>query len=70
MIPRTRPPVPEGTDPLMTALPTAPLLVELLTEELPPKALARLADAFADGLRERLAAAGLIGEHAQVAPFA
>ncbi|MFI4927572.1 MAG: glycine--tRNA ligase subunit beta, partial [Burkholderiales bacterium] len=54
----------------MTALPTAPLLVELLTEELPPKALARLSDAFAAGLRERLAAAGLIDEHAQVAPFA
>jgi glycyl-tRNA synthetase beta chain len=36
------------------------LLVELLTEELPPKALARLSDAFANGLVERLAARELI----------
>ncbi|MEA3119151.1 MAG: glycyl-tRNA synthetase beta chain [Paraburkholderia sp.] len=36
------------------------LLVELLTEELPPKALARLGDAFAQGLVERLAARELI----------
>ncbi|PTB18707.1 glycine--tRNA ligase subunit beta [Trinickia symbiotica] len=39
---------------------TASLLVELLTEELPPKALARLSDAFAQGLVERLAARDLI----------
>jgi glycyl-tRNA synthetase beta chain len=38
----------------------ATLLVELLTEELPPKALARLSDAFAAGLVERLAARDLI----------
>ncbi|CAN7501663.1 glycine--tRNA ligase subunit beta [Trinickia sp. LjRoot230] len=38
----------------------ATLLVELLTEELPPKALARLGDAFATGLVERLAARELI----------
>jgi glycyl-tRNA synthetase beta chain len=38
----------------------ATLLVELLTEELPPKALARLGDAFATGLVERLAARDLI----------
>jgi glycyl-tRNA synthetase beta chain len=38
----------------------APLLVELLTEELPPKALARLGDAFAEGVVERLAARDLI----------
>ncbi|WP_338925788.1 glycine--tRNA ligase subunit beta [Mycetohabitans endofungorum] len=36
------------------------LLVELLTEELPPKALARLSNAFANGLVERLAARDLI----------
>ena len=40
--------------------PTATLLVELLTEELPPKALARLGDAFAEGVVERLAARDLI----------
>lgn len=38
----------------------ATLLVELLTEELPPKALARLSDAFAQGVVERLAARDLI----------
>jgi glycyl-tRNA synthetase beta chain len=38
----------------------ATLLVELLTEELPPKALARLSEAFAQGLAERLAARDLI----------
>ncbi|WP_183085144.1 glycine--tRNA ligase subunit beta [Trinickia fusca] len=38
----------------------ATLLVELLTEELPPKALARLGDAFAEGVVERLAARDLI----------
>jgi glycyl-tRNA synthetase beta chain len=38
----------------------ATLLVELLTEELPPKALARLNDAFATGVVERLAARDLI----------
>ncbi|AYZ66241.1 glycine--tRNA ligase subunit beta [Burkholderia multivorans] len=38
----------------------APLLVELLTEELPPKALARLGDAFAEGLAQRLSARDLV----------
>jgi glycyl-tRNA synthetase beta chain len=38
----------------------ATLLVELLTEELPPKALARLGDAFAEGIAQRLAARELI----------
>ncbi|MCM3330414.1 glycine--tRNA ligase subunit beta [Bacillus cereus] len=40
----------------MTPNHPAPLLVELLTEELPPKALARLGDAFA----QRLAARDLV----------
>ncbi|KAF1030296.1 MAG: Glycine--tRNA ligase beta subunit [Burkholderia plantarii] len=44
----------------MTHTHTAPLLVELLTEELPPKALARLGDAFAEGIAQRLAARELI----------
>ncbi|WP_277187320.1 glycine--tRNA ligase subunit beta [Caballeronia sp. BR00000012568055] len=44
----------------MTQSTTASLLVELLTEELPPKALARLGTAFADGIVERLAARDLI----------
>jgi glycyl-tRNA synthetase beta chain len=33
---------------------TAPLLIELLTEELPPKALKRLGDAFASNIVDRL----------------
>ncbi|WJF90724.1 glycine--tRNA ligase subunit beta [Paraburkholderia bonniea] len=43
----------------MTHPAQATLLVELLTEELPPKALQRLGDAFAEGLAQRLAARGL-----------
>ena len=37
------------------------LLVELLTEELPPHALTRLADSFAQGIRTRLATLNQIG---------
>ncbi|CAH2801251.1 MAG: Glycyl-tRNA synthetase beta chain (EC [uncultured Paraburkholderia sp.] len=44
----------------MTQPHQATLLVELLTEELPPKTLARLGDAFAEGIAERLAARDLI----------
>lgn len=44
----------------MTHAHQATLLVELLTEELPPKALARLGDAFAEGIAQRLAARDLI----------
>ncbi|MFM0728246.1 glycine--tRNA ligase subunit beta [Paraburkholderia strydomiana] len=44
----------------MTQPQQATLLVELLTEELPPKALARLGDAFAEGIAQRLAALDLI----------
>ncbi|MEM5327444.1 glycine--tRNA ligase subunit beta [Paraburkholderia sp. JHI2823] len=44
----------------MTQAHHATLLVELLTEELPPKALARLGDAFAEAIAQRLAARDLI----------
>ena len=37
------------------------LLVELLTEELPPKALSRLAQSFADALAKALAQDGFTG---------
>ncbi|MEI2416818.1 glycine--tRNA ligase subunit beta [Orrella sp. JC864] len=47
-----------------------PLLVELFTEELPPKALNRLGQAFAQGLRDSLAASGLLAEGNEVTPFA
>ena len=39
---------------------TAPLLVELLCEELPPKALARLGSAFAHSIRDGLAKRGMV----------
>ncbi|MCL2829555.1 MAG: glycine--tRNA ligase subunit beta [Betaproteobacteria bacterium] len=50
----------------MNTLSRAPLLIELLTEELPPKALARLGETFALAVRDRLADAGL---SATDAPF-
>ncbi|ODP34959.1 glycine--tRNA ligase subunit beta [Pandoraea sp. ISTKB] len=46
------------------------LLVELLTEELPPKALARLGDAFADGIANGLRSRGLVTEASVITPFA
>ncbi len=47
---------------------TSSLLVELFTEELPPKALPLLGRAFADGLAERLQAQGLIDDGAALPP--
>lgn len=47
-----------------------PLLVELLTEELPPKALARLGDAFAQGIERGLKERGLLPPEALATPFA
>jgi glycyl-tRNA synthetase beta chain len=46
------------------------LLVELVCEELPPKALRRLGEAFASGLAEGLKAAGLAGSDARATSFA
>ncbi len=46
------------------------LLVELLTEELPPKALARLGDAFADGIANGLRTRGLTTDASVVTPYA
>jgi len=46
------------------------LLVELLTEELPPKSLKRLSEAFAQHLTDGLRAAGLLLPEAATAPFA
>ncbi len=46
------------------------LLVELFTEELPPKALKKLGERFADTVRAELARAGLIDDAAVVHPFA
>jgi glycyl-tRNA synthetase beta chain len=49
---------------------TRPLLVELFTEELPPKALPKLGQAFAEGLCSALAQHGLIAPDNQIVPFA
>ena len=48
----------------------APLLIELFTEELPPKALARLGQIFADTIAQGLRERGLAGPEAQVDRFA
>ncbi|HEY0879374.1 MAG TPA: glycine--tRNA ligase subunit beta [Zeimonas sp.] len=48
----------------------APLLVELRTEELPPKALERLGDAFAEALAKALRVRGLIEVDARIERFA
>jgi glycyl-tRNA synthetase beta chain len=48
---------------------TQNLLVELFVEELPPKALKKLGQAFATQLAERLAALGLLSAGSQVKPF-
>ena len=49
---------------------TDSLLIELFTEELPPKALARLGEAFAQGLFDGLGARDLLEAGAAVTPFA
>ena len=50
--------------------PTKNLLVELFVEELPPKALKKLGEAFAADLADSLKAQGLAGEHSAATPFA
>ena len=49
---------------------TQNLLVELFVEELPPKALQKLGDAFATVLGDQLKAQGLASDDAVVTPFA
>jgi len=49
---------------------SAPLLVELLTEELPPKALERLSEAFAESCAKGLSSRGLISNEARIEAFA
>ena len=49
---------------------SAPLLIELLTEELPPKALQKLSEAFARGVHEGLVKHGLAAKDSAVHPYA
>jgi len=63
---------PSGASPsaALPAVARAPLLVELRTEELPPKALDRLGAAFAEGMEKALRSRGLIEADARVERFA
>ena len=45
------------------------LLVELQTEELPPKALKKLSNAFAEGVQKSLAANRILGEGSKMIPY-
>ena len=54
----------------MSAQDTKNLLVELVCEELPPKALKKLGEAFASTLVASLHGAGLVGANAKVTAFA
>src|SRR6185312_12833888 len=49
---------------------SAPLLVELFCEELPPRALERLGAAFAQGIADGLASRGLVDAKSSVRAFA
>ena len=49
---------------------TKSLLVELFAEELPPKALKKLGESFAQSLAASLKAQGLTGENSAVTPYA
>ena len=54
----------------MNAVTSRPLLIELFTEELPPKALKKLGEAFAAGVEASLRSDGLLAEGATVVSFA
>ena len=49
---------------------TKSLLVELFVEELPPKSLRRLGEAFSSGIASKLVEQGLTGEHSAVTAYA
>mgnify|MGYP000255137520 FL=1 len=49
---------------------SATLLIEVFTEELPPKSLRRLGDAFSEGIFASLKSAGLVSESSKVTGFA
>jgi glycyl-tRNA synthetase beta chain len=53
-----------------TLSPSDDLLIEIFTEELPPKSLRRLGDAFSDGVYSTLKAAGLLSQNSAVTSYA
>ena len=54
----------------MSTVVSKPLLIELFTEELPPKALKKLGEAFAAGVVASLRSDGLLAEGATAVSFA
>jgi len=50
--------------------PSDTLLIEVFTEELPPKSLRRLGDAFSDGIYSALKTAGLLSENSVATSYA
>ena len=54
----------------MSEFVSKPLLIELFTEELPPKALKKLGEAFAAGVEASLRSDGLLAAGATVVSFA
>ena len=48
----------------------ATLLVEIVTEELPPRAMKNLAEAFAGGISEGLRNEGFLGDKSRVTAYA
>ena len=63
-------PAPKPTRQVASPRALAPLLVELLTEELPPKSLLRLAETFATELVKRLVETGFVEANARAQHFA
>jgi len=49
---------------------SADLLIEVFTEELPPKSLRRLGEAFSDGIAASLKTAGLLSSNSKINSFA
>ena len=49
---------------------SADLLIEVFTEELPPKSLRRLGEAFSDGIATSLKTAGLLSSSSKINSFA
>lgn len=54
----------------MSSTQVQPLLIELFTEELPPKALSKISDAFADSIARSLIGHGLAPDTAHIERFA
>ena len=53
-----------------TSIQSADLLIEVFTEELPPKSLRRLGDAFSDGIYSALQGANLLSENSKLSTYA